>query len=199
MLRLRKRLGKNFSKHLSIMDIGQANFIFMHLLLWIPKLEVDVLRRVMEFFGVLLREMQLWIWKLCDNPISYQSLTSIHWYQMSCHLKDTLLSTRNLVFSRILANIIKLRSQFPEHQIKTLRVDGAGEFTSKTWFLLHHRHWHTIPCPIRPFPEWNSSIPDQMHSNDCKIIINAYKTTNNSMGICCTSCGIAYPIQTISI
>lgn len=45
----------------------------------------------------------------------------------------SLLSTRNQVFSRLLAHIIRLRSQFPEYPIRTLRTDGAGEFTSKTF------------------------------------------------------------------
>ena len=39
-----------------------------------------------------------------------------------------LLSTRNLVFPRILAHILKLKAQFPEHPIKVLRVDNVGEF-----------------------------------------------------------------------
>ena len=44
----------------------------------------------------------------------------------------SLLSRRNLVFPRILAHILKLKAQFPEHPIKVLRVDNAGEFfTSK--------------------------------------------------------------------
>lgn len=49
------------------------------------------------------------------------------WSQVS------LLSTRNLVFPRILSHILKLKLQFPENPIKTIRVDNAGEFTSKTF------------------------------------------------------------------
>jgi hypothetical protein len=42
----------------------------------------------------------------------------------------TLLSIRNLAFARILARIIKLRAQFPDYAIKTIRLDNASEFTS---------------------------------------------------------------------
>jgi hypothetical protein len=49
------------------------------------------------------------------------------WSQIS------LLSTRNLVFARILANVMKLREQFPNNPIQTFRVDRAGEFTSQAF------------------------------------------------------------------
>ena len=52
---------------------------------------------------------------------------SSKWSQVS------LLSTRNMVFPRLLAHILKLKAQFPENPIKTIRVDNAGEFTSKTF------------------------------------------------------------------
>ena len=41
-----------------------------------------------------------------------------------------LLSTRNLAYARLLAQIIKLRAYFPDHPIKTIRLDNAGEFSS---------------------------------------------------------------------
>ena len=41
-----------------------------------------------------------------------------------------LLSTRNVAFSRLIAQIIRLRAQFPDHPIKTIRFDNAGEFSS---------------------------------------------------------------------
>lgn len=45
----------------------------------------------------------------------------------------SLLSTRNLAFPRILSHILKLKAQFPDNPIKTIRMDNAGEFTSKTF------------------------------------------------------------------
>ena len=42
-----------------------------------------------------------------------------------------LLSNRNVAFARLLAQIIRLRAQFPNHHIKTIRLDNAGEFTSQ--------------------------------------------------------------------
>lgn len=44
-----------------------------------------------------------------------------------------LLSTRNMAFPRFLAQIIKLRAQFPDYTIKKVRLDNAGEFTSQTF------------------------------------------------------------------
>ena len=42
----------------------------------------------------------------------------------------SLLSTRNVTFARLLAQIIKLRAQFYDYLIKTIRLDNAAEFTS---------------------------------------------------------------------
>ena len=42
-----------------------------------------------------------------------------------------LLSTRNVVFARLLAQMTKLRAKFPDYPIKTIRLDNAGEFTSQ--------------------------------------------------------------------
>ena len=44
-----------------------------------------------------------------------------------------LLSTRNVVFVRLLTQMIKLRAQFPDYLIKAIRLDKAGEFTSQTF------------------------------------------------------------------
>jgi len=44
-----------------------------------------------------------------------------------------LLSTRNLAFARLLAQIIKLRAHFPDYAIKKIRLDNAGEFTSQAF------------------------------------------------------------------
>ena len=44
-----------------------------------------------------------------------------------------LISTRNIVFARLLAQMIKLRAQFPDYPIKTIRLDNTGEFTSQTF------------------------------------------------------------------
>ena len=44
-----------------------------------------------------------------------------------------LLSTQNVAFVRLLAQMIKLRAQFPNYSIKTIRLDNAEDFTSKTF------------------------------------------------------------------
>ena len=44
-----------------------------------------------------------------------------------------LLSSRNLAFAKLLAQIIKLRAHFPDHQIRKIRMDNAGEFTSQVF------------------------------------------------------------------
>ena len=48
-----------------------------------------------------------------------------------CHL-----SSRNVVFARLLAQIIRLRVQFPDHPIKIICIDNAGEFSSQTFLYL---------------------------------------------------------------
>ena len=44
-----------------------------------------------------------------------------------------ILSTRNVAFTRLLAQIIKLRAHFSDYPIKTIRHDNVGEFTSQTF------------------------------------------------------------------
>ena len=44
-----------------------------------------------------------------------------------------LLSTRNQAFSRLLAQIIRLRAHFPDYLIKSIRLDNAREFTSQAF------------------------------------------------------------------
>lgn len=47
--------------------------------------------------------------------------------------KSSLLPTRNMVFARLIANILQLKAQFPNHPIRKIRVDNAAEFRSKTF------------------------------------------------------------------
>ena len=42
-----------------------------------------------------------------------------------------LVSTRNVVFARLFAQMTKLRAQFSDYPIKTIRLDNSGEFTSQ--------------------------------------------------------------------
>ena len=44
-----------------------------------------------------------------------------------------LLSTQNVAFSRLLAQIIRLRAQFLDHPIKIIPLDNAGEFSSQAF------------------------------------------------------------------
>ncbi|KAL0549813.1 hypothetical protein IC582_014302 [Cucumis melo] len=44
-----------------------------------------------------------------------------------------LLSSQNFAFPKLVAQIIKLRAQFPVYTIKNIRLDNAGEFTSQTF------------------------------------------------------------------
>ena len=46
------------------------------------------------------------------------------------HLDVALLTTRNLVFQRILAILLRYKNHFPEHLIKFLRMDNEMEFRS---------------------------------------------------------------------
>ena len=44
-----------------------------------------------------------------------------------------LLSTHNVAFVRLLAQIIRLQAHFPDYPIKKIRLDNAGEFISKAF------------------------------------------------------------------
>ena len=44
-----------------------------------------------------------------------------------------LLSSRNLAFARLLAQLIRLRAHYPDYPIKKIRLDNAGEFTSQAF------------------------------------------------------------------
>ena len=44
-----------------------------------------------------------------------------------------LLSTRNVAFAKLLAQIINLRAHFSDYPIKTIRLDNDGEFISQTF------------------------------------------------------------------
>ena len=44
-----------------------------------------------------------------------------------------LVSTRNVAFFRLLAQIIRLRAQFLDHPIKAIHLDNAGEFSSQAF------------------------------------------------------------------
>ena len=46
-----------------------------------------------------------------------------------------LLSSRNLAFAKLLAQMIRLRAQFPDYPIKTIRLDNACEFTSQAFYV----------------------------------------------------------------
>nr|ABA98087.1 retrotransposon protein, putative, Ty1-copia subclass [Oryza sativa Japonica Group] len=41
-----------------------------------------------------------------------------------------LLSTRNHVFAKLMSQIIRLKANYPEHRIQSIRMDNAAEFTS---------------------------------------------------------------------
>ena len=44
-----------------------------------------------------------------------------------------LLSSRNLAFAKLLAQIIRLRAHFPDNQIKSIRLDNVAEFPPQTF------------------------------------------------------------------
>jgi hypothetical protein len=44
-----------------------------------------------------------------------------------------LLSTRNYAFAKLISQIIRIKNTFPDHRIKSIRMDNAGEFTSKAF------------------------------------------------------------------
>nr|CAN61800.1 hypothetical protein VITISV_044293 [Vitis vinifera] len=75
------------------------------------------------------------------HPLKNQKILSPNEYSCAACLQDVstrwshvcLLSTRNVTFARLLAQIIRLRAHFPDYPIKTIRLDNAGEFTYQTF------------------------------------------------------------------
>ena len=59
-----------------------------------------------------------------------------------------LLSTRNVTIARLLAQMTKLRAQFPDYPIKTIRLDNSGEFASQTLNDYYMSIWINIEHPI---------------------------------------------------
>jgi len=47
------------------------------------------------------------------------------------HFEVSLLSTRNIVFAKLLGMLIKFRTHHPEFPVRTLRMDNAQEFRSQ--------------------------------------------------------------------
>jgi hypothetical protein len=45
----------------------------------------------------------------------------------------SLLSTRSHAFAKIMAQVIKLKAQYPEHGIQSIRMDNAAEFSSRAF------------------------------------------------------------------
>jgi len=45
----------------------------------------------------------------------------------------SLLSTRNHAFTKIMAQLIKLKAHYPEHQIQSIQMDNAVEFSSRVF------------------------------------------------------------------
>jgi len=44
-----------------------------------------------------------------------------------------LLSTRNHAFSKLIAQIVRLKASFPDNRIEFIRMDNASEFRSKAF------------------------------------------------------------------
>ena len=47
------------------------------------------------------------------------------------HFEVSLLSTRNIVFAKLLAMLIKFKTHYPNFLVKTSRMDNAVEFKSQ--------------------------------------------------------------------
>jgi transposase InsO family protein len=45
----------------------------------------------------------------------------------------SLLSTHNHAFAKIMVQLIMLKAHYPEHQIQSIRMDNAAEFSSRTF------------------------------------------------------------------
>ena len=55
------------------------------------------------------------------------------------------ISTRNVAFAKLLAQIIRLRAQFPNHPIKIICLDNVGEFSSQAFL----DYWLSIGIDVQ--------------------------------------------------
>jgi IS30 family transposase len=69
--------------------------------------------------------------------------TSTRWFHVS------LLSTCNHAFAKIMSHVIKLKAQYPEHRIQSIRMDNAAEFSSRAFndycMALGIQVMHSVP------------------------------------------------------
>jgi len=92
--------------------------------------------------------------------------TSTRWSHVS------LLSIRNHVFDKIIAQVIKLKAQHSKHQIKSIRMDNTAEFFSHA-INGYCLAWKSSPalCPICPYSKWVSRISHQENQTHYKTIV----------------------------
>ena len=64
-----------------------------------------------------------------------------------------LLSTWNVAFSILLAQIIRLKEQFSDNPIKTIGLDNAGEFSSQALLYVHWNRCSILNCSCS-YSEW---------------------------------------------
>ena len=71
-----------------------------------------------------------------DPSIHIADLSDILWFWwMPRHAGHMSLycPLANAAYAKLLAQIIRLRAHHPDHPIKSIRLDNAGEFTSQTF------------------------------------------------------------------
>ena len=97
---------------------------------------VDGLSTDPRFWGVTPAFLELIQGDICGSihppsgPFCYLLVlidASTRWFHVC------LLSTGNVAFSRLLAQILQLKTQFHDHPIKTIHLDNASEFSSQAF------------------------------------------------------------------
>ena len=93
-----------------------------------------------------------------------------------------LLSTRNHAFAKIIAQIIKLQANYPEHRIQSIRMDNAAEFTSRAFndYCLALGALSSI-CP---YSKWFSRITYKEDKAYCKTNVDELQVTNHVLRSC---------------
>ena len=102
-----------------------------------------------------------------------------------------LLATRNIVLSRLLAQMIKLRAQFPDYPIKSIRLDNAGEFTSQTFTDYCMSVGINIEHPIAHTHTQNGlaeSLIKRLQLIARPLLMKTKLTTSACMGTCYYAC-----------
>ena len=99
-----------------------------------------------------------------------------------------LLKSRNEVMPKLLTSIIQLKAQFPDHPIKSMPVDNAAEYVSKSFHEFCASSGITLETSVPPCSQHESGELREADSTGCETIASACQSPAIVLGACCSTC-----------